>query len=162
MLKVWKKGIFLSIAFATPVYAFNTIILNYADLVETLETGNNVTAIVSFERCTITEPANPALFSQNLEGASTRFNFDHYLHYQTSLDKALKDTVVTSFSQLVKSTDGVFLTSYASLQLYADNSAIIQVSFFNPVSYKKQFFVEWSCSISNGKDTNGLTLYNSP
>ncbi|MDF1929810.1 hypothetical protein PGH45_06685 [Legionella pneumophila] len=108
---------------------------------------------------------NPSLQTQlvqNLDGASTRFNFTEYLHFRTRINDQLRDTVTTVSNKIFEYSPGVFLSASGRLNVFEDNTATLRVNFYNPALGTSVLIIDWLCDISNGNDENGLFLYNSP
>jgi len=149
------------ILFISNANASTTQILNFPQLVRAVESGDNVKAIIHFDNCQLLDSSLQSLLAQNLDEASTRFNFTTYVHYKVKINGQLKDTVTTSMRGFAEqSTTGQLLTLFGRLSVYDDNTALLHVSYYDPVSHSKKWVVEWSCDISNGRDDNGLVLFN--
>ncbi|KTD31248.1 hypothetical protein Lmor_2745 [Legionella moravica] len=139
----------------------NALIVNFTELVKAVESGNDVKAIIHLDRCQITDPTTQSQLAQNLIGASTRFNFTQYLHYNVRVNGQLKDTVTTTMTSSVElPVPGVFWSVFGRLSVFDDDTATLYVDYFDPLHHQSHLVVEWRCDISNGKDTNGLVLIN--
>ncbi|MDR3441895.1 MAG: hypothetical protein P4L65_02645 [Legionella sp.] len=146
-------------------YATAPLLINFTQLVTAVDSADDVKAIINFNNCLVINEKNQNIRTQiikRFDGATTRFNFTEYLHAQEQLSGALQDTVTTSIKTSIESSTGTFLTVFAQLKVFDDNTATIHIDFFDPVSQKKQLNVDWSCNISNGNDNNGLLLYDFP
>ncbi|KGP62551.1 hypothetical protein EP47_11155 [Legionella norrlandica] len=152
---------FLSL-FVNPVNAVTSLLTNFAQLVKAVEGGDDVKAIIRLDRCQITDPALQGQLAQNLDGASTRFNFTEYLHFRTRINDQLREVVTTVSSKIFEHTPGVFLSVSSRLNVFEDNTATLRVNFYNPILGSSVLIIDWLCDISNGNDENGLFLYNSP
>ncbi|HCU5991888.1 TPA: hypothetical protein ACK8SK_002751 [Legionella pneumophila] len=169
-MKKWNSFLLLIYLFLITGYAHaitslltnNSLLTNFAQLVKAVEQGNDVKAIIRLDRCRITDPALQSQLIQNLDGASTRFNFTEYLHFRTRINDQLRDTVTTVSSKIFEYSPGVFLSVSSRLNVFEDNTATLRVNFYNPALGTSVLIIDWLCDISNGNDENGLFLYNSP
>ncbi|CAM2886235.1 Uncharacterised protein [Legionella steigerwaltii] len=138
----------------------NNNITNFAQLVQAVEGGEDVRAIIHFDNCQLTGPALPTQITRRLTGASTRFNFTNFFHGQETVNNELIDTVTTSMKLFIQNSSGEFLTLSGRLSVFEDNTATLHVNFFDPILHKQHLVVDWQCNISNGEDNNGLVLFN--
>ncbi|HAT8860167.1 TPA: hypothetical protein JBE16_13870 [Legionella pneumophila subsp. pneumophila] len=146
----------------TSLLANNSLLTNFTQLVRAVERGDDVKAIIRLDRCQITDPTLQTQLVQNLDGASTRFNFTEYLHFRTRINDQLRDTVTTVSNKIFEYSPGVFLSASGRLNVFEDNTATLRVNFYNPALGTSLLIIDWLCDISNGNDENGLFLYNSP
>lgn len=142
-----------------PAYAVDMMITSYAQLVKLLETGNEIVAIIHLDRCQMSDSSLQAQLVPYLDGASTRFNFSHYLHYKAKISDQIKDTVVTAFSTTIEQPSQVLMSLNNKLALYDDNTAVLSVQYSETLTPSIKGRMEWSCNFSNGRDANGLVLY---
>ncbi|HHT0593244.1 TPA: hypothetical protein ACTXXA_002015 [Legionella anisa] len=140
--------------------AFTNNITDFPQLVQAVESGNDVRAIIHFDDCDVTGPELSAQAKRRLNGATTRFNFTQFFHGKEEIDDNLIDTVTTSMKIFIKKPSGEFVTFSGRLSVFEDNTATLHVDFFDPVLKKQKFVVDWFCRISNGHDSNGLVLFN--
>ncbi|WP_392538164.1 hypothetical protein [Legionella sp. 227] len=169
-MRIWRAAalgvsclLFLNQANAQNTEINNTInnnITNFAQLVQAVESGEDVRAIIHFDNCQVTGPALPTQLRRRLEGATTRFNFTNFFHGQETVNNELTDTVTTSMKFFIQNASGEFLTLSGRLSVFEDNTATLHVNFFDPILHKQQLVVDWLCNISNGEDNNGLVLFN--
>lgn len=146
-------------------YATAPILINFTQLVTAIENADDVKAIIHFDRCLVINEKNQAIQTQiikKFDGATTRFNFTKYLHAKEQLTGELQDTVTTSIKTSIEQSSGEFLTLFAQLKIFDDNTATIHIDSFAPVGQKTSLSVDWFCNISNGSDNNGLILYDFP
>jgi hypothetical protein len=137
------------------------ILPNFLQLVEALENGNNVRAIIHFDRCTLREPLSlQSQTMQRLEGATTRFNFTHFLHAKEQTNEGFIDTVTTSMKIFIQHRSGEFVTLSGRLRIFEDNTARLRIDFFDPLVHKQLLVIRWLCTISQGQDDRGLVLFN--
>lgn len=160
-MKLWSALalsvlVFFSISSA---YAVSALITDYQQLVKVLEQGDNVKAIVHFERCLNSNHLLQTEFAQNLAGSSTRFNFTHYLHFNARIDGQLKDTVVTTEHSSLVDTNSQLANIFGRLEVYDDNTALVRVDYFDADPIQQLLTLQWTCEISNGRDDKGLYLY---
>ncbi|KTD74676.1 hypothetical protein [Legionella waltersii] len=153
---------FVLLIAATSANAVTNLLTNYSQLVKALERGDDVKAIIRLDFCDITDPELQSQLAQNIDAATTRINFTQYLHFKTRINEQLRDIVTTSTEQLIENTPGVFLQMIARLNVLDDNTATLRVNFYNHNLSTGYLVVDFECDISNGKDENGLLLYDSP
>lgn len=161
-MRIWRISIMsVLLVYLTSAQALTTQIINYVQLVKAVEGGDDVKAIVHFDRCQIKDEALQEQFAQNLDGASTRFNFTQFAHYKLRVNGQLRDNVVTSRSLFEKQPIGKVEINFGRLRVFEDNTAEIHIDFFDP-NKKERLVIKWLCDISDGHDDNGLVLFNSP
>ncbi|STX43781.1 Uncharacterised protein [Legionella donaldsonii] len=141
------------------VSAQTTLISNYSQLVTALERGDDVKAILHFDKCHLDPNSAAAHILPKLKGASTRFNFNEYTHYKLQIDDQEKDIIVTSITMLIEHPHGEFWNNYARLRIFEDNSAELHIAYYDPLTDEKQLGMDWSCHLSNGKDGNGIMIF---
>lgn len=107
-------------------------ITNFAQLVQAVESGQDVRAIIHFDNCQVTGPALPTQLRRQLDGASTRFNFTNFFHGQETVNNELIDTVTTSMKFFIQNPSGEFLTLSGRLSVFEDNTATLHVNFLIP------------------------------
>jgi hypothetical protein len=168
-MKIWTNVVSI-LLLALLVNSANAIslsgvyITSFGQLVSALDNGEDVRAIIHFERCLLINTTDPTIQEQintSISGVSTRFDFTKYLHFTTRIDGRTRDTVTTTMTSLVEqSTPGVFWEVFARLSVFGDetNTGTLRIDYFDPISHKSHLVVEWRCDISNGSDTNGLVL----
>ena len=160
--RIWVV-LMLSLSLITStVYALNTLLINYRQLVRAVETGTDVRAIIHLDRCLLTDRALQTELVQYLDGSSTRFNFTKYLHYNTRINGQLRNTVTTSMTTFVEQPAGELWTLHGRLNVFEDNTATLHFNYYDPAHQKQQYVLDWLCDISNGRDDKGLFLYNAP
>ncbi|KTC83287.1 hypothetical protein [Legionella cincinnatiensis] len=143
-----------------PTHALtNNILVNFSQLVQAIENGDDVRAIIHFDNCLVKEPTIQTQIERRLAGATTRFNFTHYLHAEEKINDQLIDTVTTSMKIFIEHPSGELLTFSGRLRIFEDNTATLHLDFFNPLLQKHQLVIDWLCTISNGHDDNGLVLF---
>lgn len=151
----------LSAMVASSSYALTTIITNYPQLVKAVEGGDDVKAIIHFDRCDINNQDFKTQFAQNLEGATTRFNFTKYAHFKFRKNGQLTDNVETIMNSLQIRPSDQIKTTRGQLRVFEDNTSEVHIDFFDH-QHNKLFDIIWTCDISKGNDDNGLILYDSP
>lgn len=166
---IWKSmaiGVLLSLSINN-ANALATIIINFPQLVRAVENGDDVKAIIHFDNCDFIEGSLSSQFQgqirRTLEGASTRFNFTQYFHGKERINEQLKDTVTTSMIVHVEQpfAAGELWTVFGRLSVFDDNTATLHINLFDP-HHKNQLALDWLCNISNGRDDNGLVLFDFP
>lgn len=164
LMKKWIAGLMLiglSI-YTSGASAVTLLLTSYHQLVKALEQAEDVKAIIHLDLCDITDDALQEQLAQNLDAATTRFNFTHYLHYKSRTGDQLKDVVTTNAEYLVERSPGVFVKVLGNLTVLDDNTATLRVGFYSPNLQTKYLVVDFLCDISNGRDDNGLYLYDFP
>ncbi len=161
-MRIWQSIVMagLLLLLLNNANALATNIVNFPQLVQAVENGDDVRAIIHFDNCLVTQPALQTQIMRRLEGATTRFNFTHYFHAKESVNNQLVDTVTTSMKIFIERSSGEVLTLSGRLSVFEDNTATLHVDFFDPILHKQQLVVDWLCNISNGQDQNGLVLFN--
>ncbi|MCL9684696.1 hypothetical protein [Legionella maioricensis] len=166
---IWKSvtlGVLLSLSINN-ANALATTIINFPQLVRAVENGDDVKAIIHFDNCDFIEGSLSSQFQgqirRTLEGATTRFNFTTYLHFKERINDQLKDTVTTSMIVHVEQPLGVgeLWTIFGRLSVFDDNTATLHINLFDP-HHKNRLGLDWLCNISNGRDDNGLVLFDFP
>ncbi len=160
-MRIWRSVV-VGIVLLFPLShasALTNNIIDFPQLVQAVENGNDVRAIIHFDRCQVTGPELQAEVRRRLNGATTRFNFTHYFHGKEDIDDHLTDTVTTSMKIFIESSSGEFLTLSGRLSVFEDNTATLHVDFFDPILKKQKMVVDWFCAISNGEDDKGLVLF---
>lgn len=163
-MKIWGTALlYITLClFMTNVNAVSTLLINYEQLLKAVEKGDDVKAIIRLDRCQISDPDIRNQIAQNIDGASTRLNFTNYLHYKPRINGQLRDTIETSVTNFVEDSTGGIWTVHSHLNVFEDNTAILHFNLFDPVQHKSRYVVDWLCDISDGKDEDGLFLYNNP
>lgn len=159
-MKIWRSivGALLLLSL-NQANAAGTNIINFSQLVQAVENGNEVRAIIHFDNCLVTEPAIRTQVTRRLDGATTRFNFTHYFHAQETINERLIDTVTTSMKIFIERPTGESLILSGRLSVFEDNTATLHMNFLDPILHKQLLVVDWTCNISNGQDDNGLVLF---
>lgn len=165
--KTWITSIGLCFAMST-AQALPEQIKDFRQLVDALENGYNVTAIIHLDLCDLDEDALDENFlsqiNQTIDGASTRFNFKEYLKLR--LDGI--NTVTTTQTSLVEQSPGVFWTLFGRLSIYEEPNRIprLHIEYYDPKNNIPKWVLNFECGISNGRDGNntnsddgGLVLF---
>jgi hypothetical protein len=165
--KTWITTIGLCFSMSS-AYALPEMIRTYHQLVEALENGNDVKAIIHLDLCDLDEDSLDEAFlgqvNQSIDGASTRFNFNQYVKLRLNS----VNTVTTSQSSLVEQSPGVFLNLFSRLSIYEDPTRIprVHIELYDPKNNASKWVLNFECGISNGRDGNntesdddGLVLY---
>lgn len=155
-----SASLFLALFSLPQAYALTSMILNFEQLVRSLEMGDDIKAIVRLDRCNLIDLSLQQQLMPYLDGSSTRFNFNQYLHYKTRFNGQLRDTVTTTITTYVDKGNDQLWTLTGRLNIYDDNTATIHVDYYNADHRQHQFAVDWRCDISNGRDGHGIYLFN--
>jgi len=162
-MRVWRSVVaLLLLCLLNHSYAQNSTLTNFPQLVEAVENGDDVRAIIHFDRCLLTDSTIRTETMRRLAGATTRFNFTHYFHAKENINEQLIDTVTTSIKIFIERPTGEFFTLAGRLSIFEDNTARLHVKFLDPILYKRALEMNWLCSISDGQDNNGLVLFDVP
>ncbi len=168
-MRIWQSiltGLLFSLSINN-ANALATILINFPQLVRAVENGDDVKAIIHFDNCDLKDEFFSSPFQgevrRRLEGASTRFNFTKYFHAKERINEQLKDTVTTSMISHIDLPLGTseLWTVFGRLSVFDDNTAILHINLFDP-QHKNRLNIEWECDISNGRDDNGLVLFDYP
>jgi hypothetical protein len=130
-------------------------IKNYTDLVTAVESGQDVRAIVRFDRCIAKQRTDTSHYI----GASTRINFDRYSHYKVKVGNELKDAVATSMTMMIEHPNGEFLYDYGRLRIYGDNTADFHAAYHDPVTNKLTYSMDWVCPVTDNAAQSGVVLF---
>lgn len=159
-MRLWNKiiglgvGVFFSInSFAEP------LLTNYIQLVRALENAEVVTGIIHLDRCILSDPSLLSSIATNIENATTRVNFTRYIHYNARIDGQLRNLVETADSIVVEHTEDVFYKIFTNLKIFDDNRGFYHIHIYDQTHKKKVLVLDMECDISNGRDDNGLYLY---
>lgn len=160
-MKPIGKVILTSLIFSTPAFA-TVSISNFNQLVQAVEQGDNVEAIVHIggNQCvpqTVNNTIQAKKFSNEAQGV-TRINFDVFSHYKVTLpDNSVKDTVATSFTMHIEHPGLGLLEDYGRLRVFADGTAEFHAAYYDPVSNQKKIEMNWLCHY--GQPNDGLVLF---
>lgn len=155
-----SAALFLAVFSLPQANAVTSMILNFEQLVRSLEMGDDIKAIVRFDRCNLIDLSLQQQLMPYLDGSSTRFNFNQYLHFKTRFNGQLRDTVTTTISTYVDKANDQLWTLTGRLNIYDDNTATIHVDYYDADPRQHRFAVDWRCDISNGRDGHGIYLFN--
>ncbi|MDR3502622.1 MAG: hypothetical protein P4L79_08570 [Legionella sp.] len=161
-MRIWRSvivGVLLLLSL-NQANAAGTNLINFSQLVQAVENGDEVRAIIHFDNCLVTEPAIKTRVMRRLDGATTRFNFTHFFHAKENINEQIIDTVTTSMKIFIERPTGELITLSGRLSVFEDNTATLHLDFFDLILHKQQLVVDWTCTISNGQDDNGLVLFN--
>jgi hypothetical protein len=168
------KGLLAATIITTMPLAFAETqqISSYEQMVKAVETGNDIKAIVHFDRCQTVDPALQSELMPYLEGASTRFNFTRYLHYKIKINGQLRDTVTTTMTSFFEYPAGSYWSVFSQLSLYDDNTARLHVSYHPLGAHIKHKSINWLCEYGKGdientedrvaRESRGIVLFNNP
>ncbi len=131
---------------------YATNIINFPQLVQAVENGFDVRAIVYFNRCLLTSSDHEDDINR-FENSSAGFKFTHFFHAKDNLNERSMDSVSTYRKTIIESPTGELLTSLSRLSVFEDNTARLRVIVFDPVLNKKRWSVDWICplyTVQNG------------
>jgi hypothetical protein len=159
-MNLWKTAVSIACLclLLTNGYAF-PLLTNFQQLVTAVESADEVRAIIHFDKCLLTDAALRTEFSQNLEEATTRINFNRYLHYKPRINDQIRNVVETVDDMVVEQPAGVFLLILRRLTVFEDNTALLHINIFDKTHKTPKLVIDWECDISNGRDDKGLYLF---
>jgi hypothetical protein len=141
---------------AANAFAVTTNIKNFAELVSAVENGNDVKAIIHYDKCTSKQRvANFVEYT----GSSGRLNFDRFSHYKVTVGNEVKETVATSTTMSIEHPNGVMSNDYARLRIYADTTADFHVTYNDPLTNKSTFTMDLACSFSANPEQSAIVLF---
>ncbi|MBA2648418.1 MAG: hypothetical protein H0U75_02260 [Legionella sp.] len=161
LLRTIVIGLVLSFPFNTNAVLNN--INNFTQLVQAVENGFDVRAVIHFNRCLLTTPELQEEVTRRLDDASARFDFTHFFHIKETVNERLIDSVSTSTNIFIESPSGDFFNMFSRLSVFEDNTAIFRVVFFAPLSTTKELEVNFLCTIDelrSGVQNNNQTNQN--
>lgn len=140
---------------------YSNRITNYADLVRSLETGNDVKAIVHYDQCLLNDSNFQRQYAQFIDGASSRINLTEFNHYKFLDNDQVKDNI-----EAVDDFDGFaavnnIIIPNATLRIFEDDTAKLYFN-VNDLQGNQLYSLIWTCEITNGRDEKGLALFVEP
>ena len=142
--------------FTSSAFAETKIIPNYDQLLQTLEAGNKVRAIIHFDQCKLESGGG-------LSSISGGVNFDIFNHYNMKIDSSHTKEVISVSNTVFSVTDlqnfGPVM-NYVWLHVFKDNTAQLFWALLDPNTYEKKVSVSYLCPIGNELNQSGVVLYN--
>ena len=131
----------------------HTIISNYSDLLAALAKGNSVRALMTLNKCV---SSSHSINSNDTLGG---MNFTNFNKYQISIDGQQKNIIATSINMLIEHSKLGTIYNYVRLRIFEDNSAEVFSEYLDPKTYVQLGSASFNCHLSDGKDKNGIVLY---
>ncbi|MBX3708798.1 MAG: hypothetical protein KIT56_08950 [Gammaproteobacteria bacterium] len=168
MMKIhysWLIGsAFLAFASISCVHANTKLLVNYNQLLQALDQGDDVRAILYLDKCTLKKSGNTKILNSKLdtERASMRMNFNIYSHYKVKVDaQHERYAIATSNTILTEHRDFGPVYAYGRLRIFGDNSAEFHAAYYHPQTYELKGEADYLCQISNDSDQNAIDLFDS-
>lgn len=140
-----------------------TRLTSYASLMDALKSGHRVMAIGDAAKCKVVEYDNKGfpkddMTDPDLESVmGINFSGSFFLRYRDYGDKRYH---VLAIANTPGSTaDGTLLHRFKQIKIYDDNTARMSASAYDFQTGKFMGRIVTSCNISNGKDQNGLSIF---
>ncbi|CAM2822137.1 hypothetical protein [Legionella worsleiensis] len=138
------------------VSANNKLLASYDELLQTLDSGNKVRAVVHVNKCTLIEGTELA------KVITMGFNYDWYNHYNLRIDSQHSKEVITTSKNIFSVTQLNALGSvnnYVQLHIFKDNSAYVFGAIIDPVTYEQKITATYSCPLDVNSSNSGIVLY---
>ncbi len=130
------------------------ILSSYSDLLGAVKDGDNVRAVMTLSKCT---PLNQSV--DNDIGALGGMDFTNFNKYQTLISGQQKNIISTSINVIVEHNQLGTVYDYVRLRVFEDNSAELFSEYLDPKNYARLGSRSFVCHLSDGKDQNGIVLY---
>ena len=141
------------LVFTSVTFASTQTVTTYKQLLNTLQQGKGVKAIVYLDQCT---PRTKMQNNMDEENTFTGFNIDIFSHYKVKInDQQERFALATSKTILTEHRTFGPVYAYERLRLFDDNSAEYHTAFYDPKTYELKGSMDYSCSLNN----NSIVLY---
>lgn len=130
-----------------------TLIASYADLAKVLQSGGRARAILDYSKCTLDGKPGP-----NAVGGLGLDTFELFGEGVTGNAKAY---IGASETKLIKFGNG-FVNDYVRVNVSADNSVEVLVQYLNPSTFAVTVNETLLCTVNDGINGAGVTLYKLP
>ncbi|RDI42689.1 VirK family protein [Aquicella lusitana] len=138
-------------------YAAPKTLTNYEQLLQALEQGDEVRAIIHMDKCTVNKADVKG--AADIGGSSTRINFTLFSHYKVPVNGQEKYTVATSQTLFTEHRAFGPVYAYGRLRVFEDNSAEFHAAYYDPKTYELKGAVNYNCHLGNGADQNSIVLF---
>lgn len=151
-----KKSFLLKIcvlaAFAQGSAYASQLISGYAELADSMDSGHTVQAVIEPSKCVAKEQGFKEKRTHVLS-----WKFDRLWRYTPENENASK---ILAFDNLMAKSPvkGVEYVN-VELEVSQDNKAELTVEYIDPTNFSTRGKVEYVCQVSDGKDGNGVSLF---
>ncbi len=147
----------VAVAAMTSANAAATRITSYNGLIQALTSGHRVNAVADDSKCKVSDTSRATKMNDPdysaILGISFTTNF--FLVYQDENDP--RHYVGSIATNSIAAEDGTHIR-YKRVRVYDDNS--VELNYSNSEATGKSLgSITFSCAISNGKDKNGVSLF---
>lgn len=139
-----------------------TRITSYAALMDALSNGHRVMAIADVTKCTVKEYDNPGHKSDDMPDPDLEsmiginFTSHFFLKYRDSGDKRYHVLALANSTGAIGDKP---IQRYKQIKIYDDNTAYVYAAAGDFQTGKTLGHILSSCGISNGRDKNGLSIF---
>jgi hypothetical protein len=143
--------------------AVSSRITSYAGLLDALNNGHRVMAIADNTKCVIKEYDNPGHKSDDMPDPDLEmmmginFTSHFFLKYRDLGDKRYH--VLAVANNMGSLADHTPIQRLKQIKIYDDNTASVYAAAANYQNGKVLVHIISSCVISNGRDKNGLSIF---
>lgn len=140
-----------------------TRVTSYNGLMDALQNGHRVIAIADVSKCTVKEYDNPdhktdSMPDPDLESMmGINFTSNFFLKYRDIGDKRYH--VLALGNSTGSFADGTPIQRYKQIKIYDDNTARVSAAAADFQTGKVKAHIVSICDISNGRDKNGLSIF---
>lgn len=146
---------FLTLVYASSLYAASSKIESYAELLAAVKSGENVRAIINFDDCKTTSKDINAITS--LYGILYRMNFDIFGYNEVTDEKGQKHlAVMHSVSGYAEYANNPVIT-YAHMRVLDNNQIEIHNALYNIKNGLKILSADFNCHI--GSDAKSVQFW---
>ena len=157
----YLAGIALLTLCAGSAQAASKNLMTYDQLLQAVQQGDDVRAIINFDKCTLkkAEGKSVADTSVDTSGTSSRINFTIFSHYKVPVNNQEKFTIATS--QTILTEHRVFgpVYAYGRLRVFEDNTGEFHSAYYDPKTYELKGAANYICRLGNGVDQGGIELF---
>lgn len=146
---VWMALGFVVLSGSAIAYGHHKPLLSYEALLQALNAGDDVKAIIHFDKCKAKDNQD------NVVRAEGALNFNVFNHYQLPTGKYVIATSTTVFTE---HRDFGPVSNYVRLRVHEDNSTEVYIAFYDPNTHVKKNAIEYLCQLNADKQS-GLSLY---
>lgn len=154
---LYQAASILACLLSASVFAAPKQLNNYAQLLDALAKGDNVKAVIHFDKCKMKKNGLNTHFHET--AASTSINFNVFSHYKVLTDDEMKYTIATSNTILTEHSLFGPVYAYGRLRIFEDNSAEFHAAYYDPRTYEARAMVNYTCSIGESVDQESIALY---
>lgn len=143
---------------ALNVSANNKTLTSFDELLQALDGGNKVRAVINIEKCKVISGA------EIIKERSLGFDYDWYNHYEVPVDAQHSKEVITTSKNIFSVTTIQNLgaiNNYVKLHVMKDNSVYLYWSLLDPKTYAEKATITFNCPLNADANHAGLLLYQS-